>query len=102
MTIEPWEVELNNYIELLHFANGTFEEYVSYKNAKQLLAAAHERIVKLERVISNLSEAWFDYCQNVRDDVPEHEIYNVLAVRDGRKTIEEIRQGMDKATELKR
>lgn len=58
------------------------------------LAAAQERIAALETVIDKLDSAWFDSCQGVRDDVPEDEIYNVLAIRDGRKTIEEIREGM--------
>jgi len=46
---EPWEIELNGHIELLHFANGTFEEYIPYLAAKQMIAALHERIAELER-----------------------------------------------------
>lgn len=51
MTIQPWEIELNSHIELLHFANDTFEEYVSYPTVKQMLQAAYAALDEANKML---------------------------------------------------
>lgn len=66
------------------------------------IGAANEELLRLRsenerlrQAIWDLESAWFDYCQNVRHDVPEREIYDLLAINDGRLTMAEIEAQRD-------
>jgi hypothetical protein len=59
------------------------------------LARLRSENERLRNAIWNLESAWFDYCQDVRPDVPEREIYDLLAINDGRLTMAEIEAQRD-------